>query len=581
MMKQPPQKHGTPPKTSAILPIQPKLSINQPGDPYEQEADAMADQVMRMEQQASIHPSPLPIQRMCAECEEEHTLQKTPMDIQREDDQTSVSAPEPESTPVPQAQSSRLGVDWFEMTRPFHTRGVSYLLYTDTYHRTVSSLWSNNFRMFSLMGVGSEAASSAANFFTPFAIDAALSTDYPTQWEIMDRRAGVSTISASPTLLTFDLSNLGRTLQFAPLKLFGDQPNPYTQRKEQSGTGFSLAQHSPDFGAKLNRRKGHGQALNPETQSQMGVAFGQDFRDVRIHNDHEAAGMSQQIHAKAFTHGADIYFNHGQYQPESSHGKHLLAHELTHVVQQGGTPQAIQRSTGGAVAGGIIGGLVGGGIGAGLGSLLGVGGAIGFGILGAAVGGLLGTILGDIASADERPLDTEEQAAARLVFGNSLNIGVIRIATNAPVMSSGQEARAPGNTIYASDGLMQRRVNDSQTYMAIIIHELTHSWQMQHGLPLLTLIGGALRGEYLEDMRNAYNDYDNVETKLRAATRAGKCFNDFNPEEQGDLTMYYYLSKKEGRDLSPYQPFIDQVRNHGVCNGEPYYSPPEYPSVLM
>ena len=49
--------------------------------------------------------------------------------------------------------------------------------------------------------------------------------------------------------------------------------------------------------------------------------------------------MSQGIQAKAFTHGSDIYFNQGQYQPESSEGKKLLTHELTHVVQQQSAPQ--------------------------------------------------------------------------------------------------------------------------------------------------------------------------------------------------------------------------------------------------
>ena len=59
---------------------------------------------------------------------------------------------------------------------------------------------------------------------------------------------------------------------------------------------------------------------------------------MRIHTGREAAGLSSQIQAKAFTHGNDIYFNSGEYNPNSSTGKSLLAHELTHTIQQGAAP---------------------------------------------------------------------------------------------------------------------------------------------------------------------------------------------------------------------------------------------------
>jgi hypothetical protein len=76
----------------------------------------------------------------------------------------------------------------------------------------------------------------------------------------------------------------------------------------------------------------------------MNPAFGADFSGVRVHSDAEAVEMSKSIDARAFTHGADIYFDEGQFDPRSFEGKRLLAHELTHVVQQAtqATP-AIQR----------------------------------------------------------------------------------------------------------------------------------------------------------------------------------------------------------------------------------------------
>jgi hypothetical protein len=67
----------------------------------------------------------------------------------------------------------------------------------------------------------------------------------------------------------------------------------------------------------------------------MESGFGADFSGVHVHTDNNAAQMNQQLGARAFTHGSDIYFNQGEYQPATSTGDHLLAHELTHTVQQG------------------------------------------------------------------------------------------------------------------------------------------------------------------------------------------------------------------------------------------------------
>ena len=61
-----------------------------------------------------------------------------------------------------------------------------------------------------------------------------------------------------------------------------------------------------------------------------------DFGRVRIHKDDEAARMSQQLGARAFTHGRSIYFGPGQYAPRLAEGRRLIAHELAHVAQQGG-----------------------------------------------------------------------------------------------------------------------------------------------------------------------------------------------------------------------------------------------------
>jgi hypothetical protein len=85
---------------------------------------------------------------------------------------------------------------------------------------------------------------------------------------------------------------------------------------------------------KLNSSRGTGSPLPLNTRMQMENSIGADFSGVRLHTDGTAAQMNMDLHSQAFTHGSDIYFNSGKYDNNSTGGKHLLAHELTHVIQQ-------------------------------------------------------------------------------------------------------------------------------------------------------------------------------------------------------------------------------------------------------
>ncbi|NIJ54693.1 eCIS core domain-containing protein [Dyadobacter arcticus] len=81
--------------------------------------------------------------------------------------------------------------------------------------------------------------------------------------------------------------------------------------------------------------RGGGSPMNERTRSFMESRFGSDFSSVKIHTDSTAIQLSQELNAQAFTVGNDVFFNRGKYNPESNAGKHLLAHELTHTLQQG------------------------------------------------------------------------------------------------------------------------------------------------------------------------------------------------------------------------------------------------------
>ena len=90
----------------------------------------------------------------------------------------------------------------------------------------------------------------------------------------------------------------------------------------------------------IQQKRGVGGALPITMQKEGEQNLGQNFSDVRIHTDASADNLSKQINAKAFTIGKDIFFRQGEYSPNTSKGRETLLHEMTHVVQQSGTPTA-------------------------------------------------------------------------------------------------------------------------------------------------------------------------------------------------------------------------------------------------
>lgn len=101
---------------------------------------------------------------------------------------------------------------------------------------------------------------------------------------------------------------------------------------QRSGSGpFDL---NDDTEARINNQRGSGQPLDGAIQTKMGDATGQDFSDVKVHTGDESNALNEELSAKAFTTGRDIFFREGAYQPSSGEGQELIAHELTHVVQQ-------------------------------------------------------------------------------------------------------------------------------------------------------------------------------------------------------------------------------------------------------
>ncbi len=104
----------------------------------------------------------------------------------------------------------------------------------------------------------------------------------------------------------------------------------------ESGDKLQTVNSNVSIDQLLQKRKGRGIPLPDDIRTEMETWFKADFSRVRIHSDAEAARIAESLKAQAFTRGYDIYFNEGKFMPDTKSGKHLLAHELTHVIQQKG-----------------------------------------------------------------------------------------------------------------------------------------------------------------------------------------------------------------------------------------------------
>lgn len=237
-------------------PIQAKLSVNTPGDAHEQEADAVADKVMRMPQPATTTIAPSPARE---------ELQKKEED-KKEEDRMQIGS-----------------VDAAPLMRRF-----------DEWERDP-------------MLTGEEDGAPLA-------------------------RHGIGRKDEEDNMIT------GET-----------DPAPLQRREEEEkiqAKGEGVPEVQPSFEQGLQSAKGGGSPLPDGVKQHMESGIGADFSNVRVHTGTQAAQLSSSIQAQAFTHGRDIYFNEGKYNPGTDSGKHLLAHELTHTVQQGAaaqTSQTVQR----------------------------------------------------------------------------------------------------------------------------------------------------------------------------------------------------------------------------------------------
>jgi Domain of unknown function (DUF4157) len=324
--------------TKSVMPIQTKLSIGAPNDIYEKEADAMAGQVVQrlsdsnIVQRKAINPigSVTPfIQAKCATCEKEDRLQKKSIfesrdraiDQQKNTVQRKCAHCEKEESLQKKEQAVSPGV------KPVQAK-------TDN--------------LFSLPTYSTAPISTLQKFSIPTMVHSApfvqTKCAHCEQEEKLQKKEGDEEKKELPGLQKkpiFESNSRpdeeGNQVQ---RNCAACDQEEKLQKQEASGSPQTAGSGIENS---LTASKGSGSPLPEDTRQQMESSFGHDFSGVRIHNDSSAAQMNNQLHAHAFTNGNDIYFNSGQYDTTSTGGKFLLAHELTHTIQQGHAAQLVQR----------------------------------------------------------------------------------------------------------------------------------------------------------------------------------------------------------------------------------------------
>ncbi len=163
----------------------------------------------------------------------------------------------------------------------------------------------------------------------------------------------------------------------------------------------------------------------------------------------------------------------------------------------------------------------------------------------------------------------------RLVFGDGLDYGRVRIFENTPLpdwIATLGGSPKPNAITLGNTGYIPLTLNTGPTaiergdlgHMAWLIHELAHQWQYQRAgwRYLFEALGAQARaGMKSYDYRG---EHESEAASLREAVTRGLRLRDFNREQQGDLARHFYERLKQGQDVAPWEPFIAEIRTPRV-----------------
>ena len=123
--------------------------------------------------------------------------------------------------------------------------------------------------------------------------------------------------------------------EITPLVQRQVEPEEEEEELQAKATSSHLSETNPNLESKVHSLRGGGQPLSENDRAYFEPRFGRDFSQVRVHTDTRASEAARAVNARAFTMGQDMVFGAGHYASGTSEGQKLMAHELTHVVQQG------------------------------------------------------------------------------------------------------------------------------------------------------------------------------------------------------------------------------------------------------
>ncbi|MEG3928237.1 MULTISPECIES: eCIS core domain-containing protein [unclassified Microcoleus] len=311
--------------------VQTKLVVGAPGDKYEQEADVMADKVMSMtpsvqkqeeliEEKPEIQAQPV-AETVQPQTDEDGTVHLKPVveTLQRQTDEDGTVHLKPIAETL-QRQTDEDGT--------VHLKPIA-----ENSQKTEAELIPATVQTKLVVGAPGDKYEQEADRMA----DQVVSMKIPVQKqeELTPTQPEIQTKALAETIQRKEIEGV------VHLKAISNQISPEIQLKikqsnliSRKGNGGFTASDSIEN--RLKSSKGSGQPLPDETRTFMEDRFGNDFGGVKIHTGSDSVQLSKDLGAQAFTHGQDVYFNSGKYSPNTDEGKKLLAHELTHTIQQTG-----------------------------------------------------------------------------------------------------------------------------------------------------------------------------------------------------------------------------------------------------
>ena len=317
---------------------------------------------------------------------------------------------------------------------------------------------------------------------------------------------------------------------------------------------------------------GCGQPLEPATQSEMSRRTGHDLSQVRVHTNARASASARAMDAMAYTVGRHIVFGDGMYRPRTGEGQRLLAHELTHVIQQsaGDVPPAdvLMRPMGAGADGAereanaasedILGGRT-----LRVSRRADLAGSVQRQFRTPSVSVRSPVFEETVTQLTEllpgRSLTRRELELASSIFGTSIDFSRVRL-----IPTSVLEYRTVANSIRVPENFTIANAEMAQT----LIHELTHVWQYQHsGTGYLSIsLGTQIAAQVGRGNRNFAYDYQ---------IQAGRTFFDFTPEQQARMVENYFAMQRDQGQIPR-----DQAAGRSVTYNSVHFGSDGFPTPL-